>query len=64
MVRIGALALRATVALALVAGAPREAPAQLEAGVGVAPLPAPVGAALAGYGGLRDRIATGTLDPP
>lgn len=36
----------------------------LEAGAGVADLPASPGTPLGGYGGLRDRIATGTLDPP
>ncbi len=37
---------------------------ELRAGFGSAPLPAPDGAPLAGYGGLRDRIAHGLADPP
>ncbi len=36
----------------------------LRAGFGAAPLPAPLGGPLAGYGGLRDRRAAGVLDPP
>lgn len=60
---------RARISLALLAlwlAAPRaaaELPA-LRAGLGSAPLPAPIDGPLAGYGGLRDRRATGTLDPP
>lgn len=57
--------------LALLAGGllPLAASAQipadgLRAGFGVAPLPAPLGAPLAGYGGLRDRTAEGVLDAP
>jgi hypothetical protein len=38
--------------------------AELRAGFGVAALPAPDGAPLAGYGGLWDRRAEGLLDPP
>jgi hypothetical protein len=38
--------------------------AELEAGLGVAPLPTPENGPLAGYGGLFDRNATGIADPP
>lgn len=37
---------------------------ELQAGFGIAALPAPIGGGLAGYGGLRTRRATGILDPP
>jgi hypothetical protein len=57
--------LKATLLLALVASAaPAAGGAELSAGFGVAPLPVPEGGAMAGYGGLRDRTATGLLDPP
>ncbi|MFQ5697790.1 MAG: neutral/alkaline non-lysosomal ceramidase N-terminal domain-containing protein [Myxococcota bacterium] len=39
-------------------------PAPLRAGFGIAPLPAPLGAGLAGYGGMRTRRARGILDSP
>jgi hypothetical protein len=55
----------ATLLLALLASAPAAAePIELSAGFGVAPLPVPEGGPMAGYGGLRNRTATGVLDPP
>jgi hypothetical protein len=52
-------------ALILLTSAPLPVAADgLRAGFGVEPLPAPIGGPLAGYGGLRDRLATGVLDPP
>jgi len=41
-----------------------DAPHELRAGFGVAPLPARIGAPLGGYGGLFDRRAAGVHDPP
>jgi hypothetical protein len=38
--------------------------AELRAGFGTAPLPARVGGAIGGFGGLTTRRAEGTLDPP
>ncbi len=49
-------------ALALAAPAPHAA--ELRAGLGVTSLPAPVGGAMGGFGGLITRRAEGTLDPP
>jgi hypothetical protein len=57
--RLGALAL-CLCALAL----PGRAAEALRVGLGTAPLPTPLGAPLAGYGGLRDRSAEAELDPP
>jgi hypothetical protein len=54
----------AALAAALLASGGSAFGASLQAGAGVADLPAAPGAPLGGYGGLRDRIATGTLDPP
>jgi len=56
------LCLVATLALALLAPASRGA--ELRAGFGSAPLPALVGEAIGGFGGLTTRRADGTLDPP
>ena len=43
---------------------PAAAAEGLLAGFGIAPLPVPEGGPLAGYGGLRDRLAEGLLDAP
>ena len=51
--------------LGLVLAAPTTAVStELRAGYGRAPLPAPDGGPLAGYGGLFDRNAEGVADPP
>lgn len=44
--------------------AEQETPAALRAGFAAVPLPTPPGGPLGGYGGLRDRRARHTLDPP
>ena len=55
----------AVLLLALVASAPAAAePVEFSAGFAAVPLPIPEGGAMAGYGGLRNRTATGVLDPP
>jgi hypothetical protein len=53
----------ALVVLLAVAAAPARAEG-LRAGAAAVALPAPSGGPLGGYGGLSDRLATGTLDPP
>jgi hypothetical protein len=55
---------RRAVALALLVSASAARGDGLEAGFGAAPLPAPAGGVLGGYGGVFDRTATGVLDPP
>jgi hypothetical protein len=56
---------RRGLALVLVVGLAGPASAEpLSVGFGSAPLPTPDGAGLAGYGGLRQRRAEGTLDVP
>jgi hypothetical protein len=54
--------LAALLVAALLPGAARAE--GLRAGFGTAPLPLPEGGPLAGYGGLRERTASGVLDPP
>ena len=56
-------ALGTLVAALLLAATPARA-AELRAGLGVSPLPTPVGGAMGGFGGLVTRRAEGTLDPP
>jgi hypothetical protein len=50
--------------VALMTFGPPVAGEELRAGFGVAALPTPENAPLAGYGGLRDRRAEGVSDPP
>lgn len=54
----------AVLLLALLALAAPAAGQELRAGFAVTPLPTPLGGPLAGYGGLRDRDATGLRDAP
>ncbi len=55
---------RARLAVALLFAASAAHGGELHAGFGTAPLPAPAGGPLGGYGGLFDRSADGALDPP
>lgn len=54
----------ATLAALLVLAALPAAGQELRAGFAVTPLPAPLGGPMGGYGGLRDRNATGLRDAP